>query len=124
MLTKEQILQANDLPKELVKVPEWDGEVYVRTMTGAERDAFEQSLIISKGKIDLVNVRAKLCALAICDENGNRLFSDLEIEQLGQKSAVALDRIFEVTQRLNKIGTEDIEELEKNSSSIPSNSSI
>lgn len=123
MLTKEQILQTNDLPKELVKVPEWDGEVYVRTMTGAERDNFEQSLVISKGKMNLANIRARLCALAICDENGNRLFTDSEIEQLGQKSAAALDRIFEVTQKLNGIGAKDIEELEKNSGSILSSSS-
>lgn len=123
MLTKKQILQSNDLSKELVKVPEWNGEVYIRTMTGTERDQFEQSLAISKDKLNLANIRARLCALAICDEDGNRLFTDSEIEALGQKSAAALDRIFEVAQRLNKIGAKDIEDLEKNSGSIPSSNS-
>jgi hypothetical protein len=40
-LTRDSILNAKDLKKELVKVPEWGGEVYVRCMTGSERDAFE-----------------------------------------------------------------------------------
>ncbi len=45
MLTREQILQSDDLPRETVQVPEWGGEVQVRTMTGTDRDAFVASLI-------------------------------------------------------------------------------
>ncbi len=37
-LTGEEILGADDLPTEVVPVPEWDGTVIVRTLTGAERD--------------------------------------------------------------------------------------
>ena len=44
-LTKDQILEANDLQSESVTVPEWGGDVLVRTMTGADRDAFEASMI-------------------------------------------------------------------------------
>jgi hypothetical protein len=49
MLTKEAILAATHLPLEEVHVPEWadaDGDdvVYIRGMTGAERDLWEISL--------------------------------------------------------------------------------
>lgn len=107
MLTKEQILLSDDLPQEPVQVPEWGGEVQVRTMTGTDRDAFEASLIGKDGRLE--NVRARLVSLTLCDEAGVRLFSDGDIDALGQKSAKALDRVFTVAQRLNGIGTDQVE---------------
>jgi hypothetical protein len=126
LLTRDAILQAQDLPKELVEVPEWGGEVYVRTLTSAERDSFEQSIVEQKGKstkMNLSNLRAKLVALTVVDENGKRLFSDKDAELLGQKSAIALNRIFDVAQRLSALSQEDVEELTKNSENAQSGDS-
>jgi len=115
MLSKEQILSADDLTREQVNVPEWGGDVYVYTMSGEERDSFEVSIMDSKGKATFLNIRAKLCARTIRDEEGNRYFTDKEIDVLGKKSGQALDKIFDVAKRLNGIGKEEIKELEKNS---------
>lgn len=118
LLTRDAILQANDLPYEDVEVPEWGGVVRVRTLTGKERDTFEESISQVKGKkteLRLANVRAKLAARAIVDENGNRLFSDDDISALGKKSAAALDRVFTVARRLSGFTDEDMEELVGNS---------
>lgn len=122
LLTREQILQADDLPRELVPVPEWGGEVWVRTLTGTERDTFESETLLfrprgeSAPNLDALHqTRARLCARAVCDERGRRLFSDDDVAALGQKSAAALDRVFEVAARLNRISARDLEELEKNS---------
>ena len=60
---------------------------------------------------NLQNVRAKLLARCLCDEHGERLFNDAEVEALGAKSAAALDRVFKVAQTLNGIGEKEIEEL-------------
>ena len=108
ILSKDAILAADDLPRETVHVSEWGGDVYVRTMSGTDRDAFETSLIAREGERDgrMENVRARLVALTLCDEAGARLFEDGEIAALGRKSARALDRVFAVAQRLNGIGTE------------------
>lgn len=121
LLTKEAILAAPDLSTERVTVPEWGGDVLVRGLSGTERDAFEQDIVQLRreGKktvkdMDLHNVRAKLVARSIVDEKGARLFEDGEIEALGQKSALALQRVFEVAQRLSGLTDEDVEELAKN----------
>ena len=106
MLTREQIIQSDDLPTETIQVPEWGGEVKVRTMTGTDRDSFEASLIGKEGRLE--NVRARLVSLTLCDELGNRLFGDADINVLG-KSAKALDRVFSVAQRLNGIGTDQVD---------------
>jgi hypothetical protein len=106
ILTKDQILAAKDQKIEKVAVPEWgeDAEVYVRCLNGTERDKFEASLVIYQNgqpipKIDAY--RPRLCALAICDENGNRLFSDAEISDLGKKSGIALDRVATAASRIS-----------------------
>ena len=50
---------------------------------------------------NLANVRAKLCAWCVIDENGGRMFSDADVVALGAKSAAALDRIYEVASELS-----------------------
>lgn len=118
ILTRDQILQANDIITETVPVPEWGGEVLVRGLSGSERDGFEDATLEQKGKsrrVNLANVRARLCALSIVDENGKRMFSDEDVRALGRKSAAALDRVFSAAQRLSGLSDEDVEELAKNS---------
>ena len=44
-LSRDAILQREDIKTEDVEVPEWGGTVRVRGMTGVQRDAFEASLI-------------------------------------------------------------------------------
>lgn len=113
-LTRDEILKADDIKTEKVEVPEWGGDVFIRTMSGAERDDFEASLIVGK-KTNLSNIRAKLCALVIVNDKDKRLFAEKDIFALGCKSAKALDRVFTAAQKLNGITSEEIEELVKNS---------
>lgn len=124
LLTKEAILAATDLKFEEVEVPEWGGTVRVRSMTGADRDAFEQAILDARdagGK--LPNVRARLVAAALVDDAGVNLFTQADIEALGAKSIKALDRVYAVASRLNAIAPEDVEALEKNSGAAMSGAS-
>lgn len=118
LLSKSEILGADDLKRELVQVPEWGGDVYVRGLTGTERDQWERSFMQRKGNkvefdLDLVlgNARAQLCSMTIVDEQGNRVFSDADAVELGKKSAQALDRVFTVAQQLSGITKKDVDEL-------------
>lgn len=114
ILNKNAILAVVDLPTELVAVPEWGGEVYVRGMNGIERDQFELSIMGSDKKQNLENIRARLVALTVVDEQGERLFTDDDVTALGRKSATALNRVVEVAQRLSAIRNDDVEQLTKN----------
>ena len=118
-LTREAILAADDLIREREDIPEWNGSIYVSMMTATGRDEFEKDMVIMKEdgttERNLKNFRASLCARTICNEKGKRMFNSVdEIEQLGGKSAAAIERIFTVAMRLNKIGKQDVEELTKN----------
>lgn len=120
LLTKEQILSAQDLPTEDVSVPEWGGSVRVRGMTGSERDAWELLQLDEKKPAD---IRATLVAFTLVDEKGALLFTPAEISALGKKSAKALQRVFRVAQKLSRITEADVKELEKNSSGAPEDAS-
>ena len=108
-LTKDQILESNDLKNEAVEVPQWGGTVYVRTMNGVDRDAFENSMIAvlpdGTRKADMTNVRAKLIALTAVDENGVRRFDVGDVDRIGLKSAAAIELVFAVAQRINGLGS-------------------
>ena len=114
MLTKAEILATPDLPSEEVSVPEWGGSVYVKAMTGTERDCFEQSMIDAKKADAKLNVRAQLAVRVVCDQQNVRLFTDEDAEALGNKSGKALDRVFDVAQRLCGIGNAEVKALEGN----------
>jgi len=121
-LTKNQILEAKDITFEDVEVPEWNGMIRIKCMTGSERDSYESALYEfhpstdGKGRVKLKrdDLRAKLLARTIVNEKFERLFSDIEVKKLGEKSAEVLDRLFAIAQRLNGLGKEELDNAEKN----------
>lgn len=124
LLTKDQILNADDLPTKEIEVPQWGGNVLIRTMTAFERDRFEKKMFgdgDKKNRPD--NIRATLASLAIVDESGDRMFTDKDIVALGKKSAAALDRVFAEIQKLNAVSDKDVEEMAGNSEETPGASS-
>ena len=123
-LNRDQILQADDL--ETRDVEAWGGVVCVRSLTGTERDALEASTLQGKGKnkdVNLSNFRAKLCARAIVDEQGKRVFNDEDIAALGRKSSGELSKVYNVAAELSGISEADVDELTKNSGSDQSEDS-
>jgi len=126
-LTRDLILQADDLLVETVEVPEWGGVVRIRGLTGAERDDFEVSVVEQRGKktrLNMQNFRAKLVVRAAINGDGQRLFSDRDAALLGRKSAAALQRVFEIAQRLSGLSDQDVEELVGNFDEGQSDNSI
>lgn len=121
ILDKQSILQVKDVQIERVEIPEWGGVVCVRSITAAERGQIEAAAAKfkeSKGKDESFarTFTVKFAALALCDEQGARLFTDeRDIANLAAKNASAVSRIAEVAQRLSGFSKTDIEELEKNS---------
>jgi len=116
MLTKEEIQKAKDLPTRDVEVPEWGGIVRMQTLSGAERDSFADTVQQrKKGEvIELKGLKVFLLSLAIVGENGERLFSEADLDELNAKSAKVLETLFEIATEMNGIGEEEEEELRKN----------
>lgn len=115
LLSRDQILKAQDRTFMVISCPEWGGKVRMQSMSGAERDQFEESILGQKGEVVTKNLRAKLVAMSVVDKDGNLLFSKDDVMILGEKNAAALDRLFTVAQKLSGISKTDVEEMVKNS---------
>jgi len=112
-LTADQILAADDLGLLKVNVKEWGGEVYIRVMTVGELDAYQREWV-GKRDTGVENFRTKFLARCLCDQAGQRLFSDEQIESLAAKSAKVVGRLFDKAAAHNAITEKDVEELAKN----------
>lgn len=118
-LNKAAILAAGDIKLEKVAVPEWGGDVYIRTISGIDRDQFEEGYSEQKMK----NFRSRFLVLTICDEKGDRIFTDAEVAELSKKSSLVLNRLFEKAWGFNAFTNEAIDELGNDSTVDPSDGS-
>lgn len=112
-LTRDDILNADDLRIEVVQVPEWGGVVHIRTLTGLQREKYVESIrrVTGSGRKQSVEIilqqsGAKLAAQTICDERGNLLFKETDIPKLSAKSSRALQRVIDASARLNGLDEE------------------
>ena len=131
-LTKDLLLQRDDLKIEKVELTR--GYVFVREMTGSEKDRWEQSMLKQKPngnknaaveyETTLEDFRAKLAVVTMCDADGNLLFEAKDIKALNKAmSATNMEKIVEVAQRLNAISQKDKDEILKNSEADQEDSS-
>jgi hypothetical protein len=117
-LSRDAILAAATLRTEEVDVPEWGGTVLIREMRGRERDEWEASLAVQRGKQmvpDVANVRAKLVARCVVSGDLEPVFTQQDVSALGELSAAALDRVFEAASKLSGLSEQDLDELGKSS---------
>ena len=112
-LTKDQILAANDRRRIEVEVPEWGGPVLLSVMTGTERESFEREWTQTDEKL-LPQYKLKMLRRCIVDETGAALFGDGDLEALGQKNAMVIERLFDECMRINGFKKDSVEEAAKN----------
>ena len=119
LLKKEDLLKKDELDVKKVEFKSGD-YVFVREMTGRERDAFERSLFKEvqgkNGEIEyqrnIQDFRAKLAVCTLCDENGTLVLSFSDYSKLSQSmSASKLEKIVNIAQKINNISEEDAENL-------------
>ena len=103
---REQILAADDLGSEDVDVPEWgDGlTLKVRGLNAGEVEEFGRA--VNEGKLE--NLLAKMVAKVVMNGDGERVFTDDDVDALAAKSHVPIQRIFQAAQRVS--GLDDDEE--------------
>jgi hypothetical protein len=125
-LTRDEILSAEDRSYDTVECPEWGGTVRLRSISGRQRDLYEQSMVEQKGsdrKVNVVNARAKLIVLCAVDGDGRPLFTSEDLRQLSAKNAKPLDRLFAACQRLAGLSDDDVKALTENFDETPDDGS-
>lgn len=130
-LNRDAIIGAKDIPIATIQIPEWGGEAFVRRQNIRERDFLipisdgfleikppkkegEPPIFKMKEGEDAEKSYAKhrlfTVGFALCDENGDRLFNDDEIESvLGKKSPSVIERIYRELGNVFKVDAEQVE---------------
>lgn len=118
---RRTILDASDMTKQKVSVKEWGVDVWVRTLSGAERDRCESDWIkrrklMGRPESDQTDFRAFVACWCVCDEDGKRIFdTHSDVNALTKKSCAALQTIWNVAGEMNRFTASDVEELAGNS---------
>lgn len=117
---RRTILDAHDMTRQKVHVKEWGVDVWVRTLTGAERDRMESQWIKRRsmsGRADGDNAefRAFIACWCCVDADGKQIFdTHSDIVALGKKCAAGIIKIFAAADALNGFSGVQVEELAGN----------
>lgn len=87
--------------------------VRVQVMPGTLRDRWTTALA-KDGRDDFPRMKALLVAYSAIGEDGNRLFPDDALPQVGAINGIVLDRLYRAAFELNKLGGDAVEEAAKN----------
>ena len=101
MLSREQIINAVDLPELVMDVPEWGGSIKLRGITAGQ--------MIDLSDVDKAQFAARLLAVSLVDETGSPLFAPGEIAVLMSKNHAVIQRLTAAAIKLNSMAAEDAE---------------
>ena len=113
-LSKKDILSAPSGKTVSFEVPEWGGEVSVKSLNVRERDELGKIISDANDKGDNATILLAIIALTLVDKEGNQLFTSEEAEALADKSATTIENIAMEALKINGLGDKAVEEAEKN----------
>ena len=109
VLSKADFMQLKTSVKS-VEIPEL-GEVFIKTMTAAERESLEKQM---QKEVDNNGVRAVIFIYSVCDENGVLEFNDDDLQTVKNFPSSIVSTVFDFSNDINGINAEAKEYTAKN----------
>lgn len=107
-MLRDLILQADDLQRSPIEVPEWGCVVYAGKFDG-HAGAYMRKLLADKPD----DADAAILVAALRDEHGNAVFSEADRGALMGKSAAVVGRVVREVLRLNGMLPDAVDEAKK-----------
>jgi hypothetical protein len=123
-LTRESFLQVDDINTREVTLPGSDCVVRVKTLKAAEASLYNKTA--KDEELDSVQRAVLMCAWAMVDENGERLFdpnSKSDRKLLSTKSLASIMAVFRKANELAEGSALEVDKKEKNSETTQEDSS-
>jgi len=112
MLNKDLILKKADLKTEVINIPEWEGDITIRELSGASLEKWQSKA--QKPNADSAVTLGEMIAISVVNQDGSPMFKMSDLGDLLGKSHRPLMRIYNAAIKLNRLANEDVGELEKN----------
>lgn len=134
ILGREDFLSGESLKRELVPVPELNGEIWMRDIGASGTLAFNERIqkIINNGEKEVTpdntfELMALAFSLSACDEDSNLLYTEEDIHNLvGKNNAAMLTKLgakaLEISGLKSKVAGELASEVSANLPNAPTNS--
>jgi hypothetical protein len=125
MISKDAILNARDFDIERMDVPEWGGELCLKPMSVYHKTKI-QSHFAKKNKVDrdgnvtlsdASGLLERILIYTICDESGDLVFTESDIDALSKKNGVVIAKVAMKAKEVSGMNEtqEELIELEKKS---------
>lgn len=104
MINREALLGSKDCKVHPISIPEWGGDSYIKTFSGkcrAKLDDYISSISGDMTTEQALRLMAKAIIYALCDEKGNELLKEEDVECIEGKSIEAITRVFEAVAEKN-----------------------
>jgi hypothetical protein len=116
VLAAADIVSAKSRDVSRVAVPQWGGDVFIRGMSLGEREKFER-WVRDRSREDSSpddgGIRAALVCMALCDEQGNRLFTLDDAKQFSEHHWAPLEMLVAEIDKIDAISERAIKELKE-----------
>ncbi len=126
VLDKSALLTPVAVERVEVSVPELGGSVYVQGMTVTQRNKFERQFRTRSGQTSdrkMQEIRQRMLIACVCDQDGTPLFTEADIDAIGNQRADIIERLVEAAQKICGMSSDDVDDLAaKNSETIAANS--
>jgi len=113
MNLRQEIINAKDTRTVEHEVPEWKTTVYLRSFSGGERQRVLNKYTECEAQKKYYDVLAFMVLLGVGDENGNRVFSDNDLDKVLAKDAIVIERLGSVLAQHNGLHKEAVDEAKK-----------
>jgi hypothetical protein len=115
-LSREAILAAQDTRTKTVDVPEWGGEVIIRSLTAGWRNQFEADMLEAhrQGRQVPADLSARMVIASLVDEAGAELFTLDDVKAMSAKNANVMTRLHDAIVELNALPAAAVEVLKGN----------
>jgi hypothetical protein len=97
-----------------VEIPEWGGFVTVQEMSAAQRDEFDEFVLTMRESNKVQGLRTKVVSICVVDEEGKRVFTELDVPDLQKQSAKVIGKVADAAMKLSGLSDEDVEDMAKN----------
>ena len=116
-LTREQIkeaaLKAEVSSMKEIDVPRWGGSIFLKVMSVGERDRYENEWQHSNNR-GMDDFSTKFLMSCVAERDGKLMFKQEDIQWLRKEPADLMRMLWNEAMALNKLTSEDVEELAKN----------
>lgn len=106
MSLRDKILGKLDRPTQMVHVPEWECDVWVRPVSVRTK----MKIAAAANSMDFERIVMLTLLDSLCDESGKALFSESDVEALAERNGAVIDRLARLVAEANHLGADAVEQ--------------